>query len=116
MAEEATKNIRDIGIDVPAPQGTCESPSCPFHGNLKVRGGQIVGTVVSRRMQNTALIEKARSHYIPKYQRYERRTSRYAAHVPSCLTLGEGDIVRIMECRPLSKTVSYVVVERREKQ
>lgn len=116
MAEQATKNIRDIGIDVPAPEGTCESPNCPFHGNLKVRGGQLVGTVVSLRMQNTALIEKPRSHYVPKYQRYERRTGRYAAHVPSCLKIQEGDIVRLMECRPLSKTVSYVVVERRENE
>ena len=112
MANQST-TPRDIGIDVPAPEAACDDQVCPFHGNLPVRGAQIVGRVVSLKMQRTARIEKDRNHYIPKYERYERRTSAYAAHVPACLKVAEGDEVRIMECRPLSKTVAYVVVERR---
>jgi small subunit ribosomal protein S17 len=115
MAQTKT-TIRDIGIDVPAPQGTCSEAVCPFHGSLKVRGAQIVGNVVSIKMQNTAVIQKERHHYVPKYERYERRTGRYAAHAPPCLGVQEGDIVRIAECRPLSKTVSFVVIERRPPQ
>jgi small subunit ribosomal protein S17 len=104
---------RDIGLDVPAPEGTCDDAKCPFHGDLRVRGAQIVGKVVSLKMQNTAVVQKDRQHYLTKYQRYERRSSRYPAHLPPCLGVKDGDEVRIMECRPLSKSVSFVVVERR---
>jgi len=57
--------------------------------------------------------EKTRMHYIPKYERYEKRTSKYKAHLPPCIEVKEGDEVVIMECRPLSKTKSFVVVERK---
>ena len=44
--------------------------------------------------------------------RYEKRTSRTRAHLPPCLEVSEGDRVTIGECRPLTKTVSYVVLEK----
>jgi len=34
------------------------------------------------------------------------------AHSPPCLELSEGDRVRIAECRPISKEVAFVVVEK----
>jgi len=47
-----------------------------------------------------------------KYERFEKRTSALSAHLPSCIGDVEiGDSVRVMECRPLSKTVSFCVVE-----
>ena len=51
-------------------------------------------------------------HYVPKYERYEKRTSIYAAHCPPCIKTKIGDKVRIAECRPLSKTVSFVAIEK----
>ncbi len=38
---------------------------------------------------------------------------REPAHVPSNIDVSEGDEVVIAECRPISKTVSFVVVENR---
>ncbi len=104
---------RDIGIEVAAPTSTCTDRACPFHGHLKVRGQQIVGKVVSDKMDRTVVVEKEQLHYLEKYERYQRRTRKYAAHLPPCFTVAIGDEVRIMECRPLSKTVAFVVVERR---
>jgi len=46
-----------------------------------------------------------------KYERFEKRRSKIHAHSPPCLEAKAGDHVRIAECRPLSKTKSYVVVE-----
>ena len=38
---------------------------------------------------------------------------RYPAHLPSCIgDVNPGDFVRIMECRPLSKTVKFCVIEK----
>nr|AJS12927.1 30S ribosomal protein S17, small subunit ribosomal protein S17 [uncultured archaeon] len=48
--------------------------------------------------------------------RYERRKSRIPSHSPPCVGAKEGDHVKIAECRPLSKTVSFVVVERSEEK
>lgn len=105
---------RDIGVVEKGPEGTCDDRKCPYHGTLSVRGQSIYGTVVSTRMKGTVIVEKEYSRFEPKYERYERRRSRYPAHLPGCIQVAEGDAVRIMECRPLSKTVNFVVIERRE--
>ncbi|MCQ2055910.1 MAG: 30S ribosomal protein S17 [archaeon] len=105
---------RNIGIEVNPPKTKCSDPNCPFHGNLSVRGQIIDGKVVSVRMDKTAMIERNYLKYDKKYERYEKRTSRHAAHAPVCLELKIGDEVRIMECRPLGKTVSFVVIEKRK--
>jgi small subunit ribosomal protein S17 len=105
------KRAKDIGIDVKPPKGTCNDPKCPFHGNLKIRGKILQGLVVSARPQKTVIVERNYLHYIPKYERYERRHSRIAAHNPECIDAKEGDVVKIAECRPLSKTKAFVVVE-----
>jgi small subunit ribosomal protein S17 len=70
------------------------------------------GKVVSSRAQKTAIIVRDYIHYLPKYQMYERRHSRIAAYNPSCVSAKEGDVVKIAECRPLSKTKAFVVVEK----
>ena len=52
---------------------------------------------------------------IPKYERYARTKSRIPAHNPECVGAKTGDLVRIAECRRLSKTKSWTVVEILEK-
>lgn len=104
--------FRDIGVDVPPPDRECQDPNCPFHGKLPVRGQIIEGVVVSTKMQNTVVVQRERLRYIPKYERYEKRTSKYFAHWPPCIDLEVGDMVKIMECRPLSKHKSFVVIGR----
>jgi len=105
------QKVRNIGIDVKAPKESCEDDFCPFHGTLPVRNKIIEGVVVSSKAQKTAVIERHYLNYLPKYERYERRHSRIAAYNPTCVSAKEGDLVRIAECRPLSKTKSHVVVE-----
>jgi len=111
---EAENAHRDIGIDVNPPAGTCSDDKCPFHGHLKVRGMKIVGKVVSAKMQKTVVVEKLRERKITKYERIQRTSSKYTAHLPPCIEVVEGDEVMIMECRPLAKMVSYVVIEKKE--
>ena len=102
---------RDIGVDVPAPKAECADPHCPFHGGFSVRGQIIDGQVVSTKMERSARVQREYLRYVPKYERYEKRTSSYNVHAPPCLSVQVGDRVKIMECRPLSKTVSFVVIE-----
>ena len=101
----------DIGIDVTPPKKECEDPNCPFHGGLKVRGQLIEGVVTSDKGHGTVIVEKKFSKYDKKYERYERKTSRYSAHNPKCINAAANNVVKIMECRPISKTKSFVVIE-----
>jgi small subunit ribosomal protein S17 len=104
--------MRKIGLDVAVPRKTCDDPECPFHGNLAVRGKMLTGTVVSAKMSTTVTVERDYLQYMKKYMRYEKRKSRIMAHNPPCVETKEGDVVKIAECRPLSKNVSFVVVEK----
>jgi len=105
------RRARDIGLDVRAPKTRCDDRHCPFHGRLPVRGQILEGTVVSTGMQRTAVVERTLLHYVPKYERYEKRRRRYLAHAPPCLNVPIGHRVRIAETRPLSKLVSFCIVE-----
>lgn len=109
-----TAGIKNIGISVNPPEAECSDPNCPFHGNLSVRGQVINGKVVSVKMDKTVVVERDYLKYQQKYERYEKRSSKYMVHAPACFELKVGDEVTIMECRPISKTVSFVVVEKRE--
>ena len=87
----------------------CGDGKCPTHGGLATRGIVLEGEVVSDRMQDTVIVQ--RDYYVKsgKYERYMRSKSRVPAHNPPCINAKVGDHVRIMECRKLSKTVSFVV-------
>ena len=109
---EKKDKARNIGLNVNSPTESCEDKNCPFHGTLPVRGQVIQGVVSSLKMHNTILVKRIYTRYIPKYERYEKRTSTYSAHCSPCMKLNVGDNVRIAECRPLSKTISFVTIEK----
>jgi len=106
------KKKKDIGLDVKEPEGVCTSIHCPWHGKLKVRGRIFKGTVTSVKPMNTAIVKWNYFQRIPKYERYERRKTSVSAHNPECIKLKTGDMVTVAECRPLSKTKKFVVVEK----
>lgn len=56
-------------------------------------------------MHRTIVIRREYLHYVPKYNRYEKRHKNLAAHVSPAFRVEEGDWVTVGQCRPLSKTV-----------
>ncbi|MEM4527963.1 MAG: 30S ribosomal protein S17 [Desulfurococcaceae archaeon] len=106
-----SQRINNIGIPgLNPPEKTCNDPLCPWHGHLKVRGILLRGVVVKRKMQKTVVVRHEYLHYVRKYMRYERRRRNIHARLPTCIDVNEGDEVLIGETRPLSKTVSFVVL------
>jgi len=101
----------NIGFEVAAPTKNCKDSNCPFHGTLSVRGQVIDGTVVSDKTSRTVVVQREYLKYIPKYERYEKRKSKLHAHNPDCVAAKTGDRVSLAECRPLSKTKSFVVIK-----
>ena len=106
-----------IGLDVEQPPEpddpeNYDYETCPFFGELPVRGQVREGVVAANDMDRTVIVEREYDVFVPKYDRYMKRRSRIPAHVPGVLEpLSVGDRVKIAETRPLSKTKSHVVVE-----
>ncbi len=93
---------------------TCTDPRCPAHGSLKRRGAVLEGRVVSAKARKTAVVEIPFVRRVRKYERLEKRRSKIHAHIPECIAVREGDLVRIEECRRLSRTKAFVVVKKIE--
>lgn len=93
----------------------CNDKKCPTHGKISLRGRVFYGVIVSKDAHRTAVVEWPRIVKIKKYERFEKRRSKVKAHNPSCINAGLGEMVKIVECRPLSKTKNFVIVERIEK-
>lgn len=69
-----------------------------------------VGRVVSNKADKTVAVKLERQVKHPLYGKYIKRSSKVLAHDAdnSC---AEGDLVKIAQCRPLSKTKFWRVVE-----
>ncbi len=91
---------------------SCEDKKCAIHGKISIRGRVFTGKVISAKMHRTVTIEWPRLFFVPKYERFEKRRSKVKAHNPVCINVKEGDTVKIAECRPLSKTVNFVVIKK----
>ena len=86
----------------------------PFNGSLSIRGKTFEGLVIKSKGKGTVTLQKESPIYFTKFRRYGRSKNRIHAHVPSNLDVKEGDRVIAAECRPISKSVSFVVVEIRK--
>ena len=102
---------RNIGVSVVSPRKTCEDELCPFHGTLSVRGKLLTGIVSSAKAKKMVVVSREYPRPVSKYKRFERSRSKVHAYLPTCIDVKEGDEVKVAECRPLSKTVSFVVIE-----
>ena len=87
-----------------------EAAAATERGNRKVRRGY----VVSDKMNKTAVVAVEDRVKHPLYGKVLRRTSKVKAH-DEANAAGVGDLVLIMETRPLSATKRWRVVEVLEK-
>lgn len=71
---------------------------------------ELQGTVVSAKNDKTAVVKVVRSFTHPIYKKIIKVSKKYIAHDPdnSC---SEGDIVKIIEHRPISKTKTWIVLK-----
>ncbi len=108
----ATK-IKNIGVDVSVkPEDECSDNNCPFHNDLKIRGNIFEGIIVSDKMDGSIVVEMRYLHKLKKYNVYERRKTKICAHIPQCLSAKKGDKVKIAECKPISKTKNFVLIDK----
>ena len=70
---------------------------------------ELQGVVMSDKGDKTVIVRVERTMTHPTYKKIIRRAKRYAAH-DADNKHKTGDIVRIRECRPLSKTKRWEVI------
>lgn len=75
-------------------------------GNRKVQ----IGTVTSSKPDKTITVKVSRRIPHPRYLKYFNRSKKFLAHDPEN-TCNEGDTVKIVECRPISKRKSWRLIE-----
>jgi len=107
---------RNVGLGIKTPkeaiEGTYVDKKCPFTGNVSIRGRILRGVVISTKMNRTIVIRRDYLHWVPKYNRYEKKHKNLSAHLsPAFKHAKVGDVVTVGECRPLSKTVRFNVVK-----
>ncbi|MEO0412341.1 MAG: 30S ribosomal protein S17 [Pseudomonadota bacterium] len=69
------------------------------------------GTVVSDKGEQTVTVLVERRFMHPLYKKVVRRSKKFRAH-DADNAFGIGDIVRIEECKPISKTKSWTVLDK----
>jgi len=74
----------------------------------------VSGTVVSNKMDKTAVVQSQRKFAHPVYKKYVSRRVKYKVH-DETNTLDIGDVVKIVETRPLSRCKRWKLLEILEK-
>lgn len=69
-----------------------------------------IGVVVSNKMDKSIVVAVKRKVKHPIYGKFVNKTTKFSAHDEEN-TCNEGDTVRIMETRPLSKNKRWRLVE-----
>ena len=72
---------------------------------------QVVGEVVSTKMNKTITIEVTRTHKHPLYKKIVRKRRRFAVH-NTLPDIAVGDTVIVSEVRPVSKRVHFKVIKK----
>ncbi len=74
----------------------------------------LTGLVVSDKMEQTIVVLVERRVRHPKYQKIVRRSTKIHAHNPDN-TARQGDVVVVKECRPISRTKTWMLESIKEK-
>ena len=85
------------------------TPKHPKKKGKQMTRRTLQGVVVSNKADKTVTVKVERKVTHPVYKKIIRLTKKYAAHDEQNKFV-EGDIVKIMECKPISKTKCWEVV------
>ncbi len=83
--------------------------------NIPTRGRIFKGTI-TKKFPTRVVVEFERTVYISKYERYYKKKTRLHAYLPQGLNVNVGDYVKLQECRPLSKIIHFIVIEKISKE
>jgi ribosomal protein S17 len=76
--------------------------------------GRVFEGIVTKKFPKRIVMEFERMIYVRKYERYARLKTKIHARLPEIIEkeINVGDLIRVHECRPLSKIIHFVVVQK----
>jgi ribosomal protein S17 len=76
--------------------------------------GRLFEGIVTKKFPRRIVLEFERMIYVRKYERYARLKTKIHARLPDSMEkiINVGDLIRVHECRPLSKIIHFVVVQK----
>jgi small subunit ribosomal protein S17 len=80
--------------------------------DLVVTKGRIFKGIIKKVFAKRVVIEFERTVYVPKYERFYKKKTRIHSRIPAGMSLEVGDLVLSQECRPLSKIIHSVVIQK----
>ena len=81
-------------------------------GLVRARG-RIFKGFVTKKFPARVVVEFERTVYVQKFERYYKKKTRLHARFPKEFEdIKVGDFIKIQECRPLSKIIHFIVVEK----
>jgi small subunit ribosomal protein S17 len=78
---------------------------------VPTRGRVFAGTV-TKKFPHRVVIEFERTVYVEKFERFYKKKTRIHARLPTGMHVELGDYVKVRECRPLSKIIHAIVIEK----
>jgi len=79
-------------------------------GTVSTRGRTFQGKV-TKRFEKRVVIDFERTLRVPKYERFMKRNTKLHARIPEGMEVSVGDVVKVKECRPLSKIIHFQIIE-----
>ncbi len=113
MTEETSEKVEQTEAPVAVPEAP-EAPESPAEDKARLRRKIRTGVVVSDQNDKTVTVLVERQFAHPLYTKQVRKTKKYRAH-DETNQYQTGDVVRIVETRPLSKTKRWRVIELLER-
>jgi len=80
--------------------------------NVVPTRGRIFEGTVTKKFPTRVVVEFERPVYVPKYQRFYKKKTRLHARLPKDMEINVGDYIKIQECRPLSKIIHFIVIQK----
>ena len=74
--------------------------------------GRVFTGIVTKKFPNRVVIEFERTLFIQKFERFYKKKTRIHARLPSNIDVSVGDQIKVRECRPLSKIIHAIVIEK----
>jgi len=109
MAKEKAK-AREVSEKVSLGSEKHSSDKSDF---VSSRGRTFLG-VVTKKFSRRVVVELERTVFVQKFERFYRKKTRLHARLPKSMEdkIQAGDYIKIRECRPLSKIIHFIVIEK----
>ena len=74
--------------------------------------GRVFSGTVTKKFPHRVVLEFERTVFVKKFERFYKKKQRIHARLPANIDVSVGDYIKVQECRPLSKIIHAIVIEK----